>query len=102
MPHASREKSASGYYHVVPKGLGDQILFEDDGEREEYLDYLANSKEQYGFLLHAYCLMSNHVHLIIEDPEDNLSQAMKYVHERYAMAHSARVGRKGGIFAKPY
>lgn len=102
MPHAGRQKSASGYYHVVPKGLSDQILFENDGDRADYLSDLAEAKHTFGFVLHAYCLMSNHVHLVVEDPEDNLSAAMKYVHERYAMSHSANVGRKGGVFAKPF
>lgn len=102
MPHTGRKKSASGYYHVVPKGLADQILFENDSEREEYINLLGESKSEYGLLLHAYCLMSNHVHLVIEDPEDHLSEAMKYVHERFAMSQSMRTGRRGGIFAKPF
>lgn len=102
MPHAGRKKSASGYYHVVPKGLADQILFESDSERQEYVSLLGESKSEYEYALHAYCLMSNHVHLIIEDPEDHISEAMKFVHERYAMAHSARTGQKGGVFATPF
>lgn len=102
MPHTTRKKSTSGYHHVVPKGLGDQILFENDDKRSEYLCELSEAKSEYGIVLHAYCLMSNHVHLIVEDPQDNLSNAMKFVHERYAMSLSAHTGRKGGVFRRPF
>ena len=102
MPHLARRKSESGYYHVVPKGLGDQIIFEDDADRQKYVDLLGEAKEETGIRIHAYCLMSNHVHLVLEDTDDKMAEMLKYVHERYAVYFSNRTGRKGGVFRKPY
>lgn len=102
MPHAARTKGASGYYHVVPKGIADQIIFEDDGDRRYYLELLREAKEKTGLRVHAYCLMSNHVHLVVEDSDDHLADALKYLHERYAMRFAEKIGRTGGIFRKPY
>ena len=102
MPHTARKKSESGYYHVVPKGIADQIIFEDDEDRALYVELLRKAKAETGIRLHAYCLMSNHTHLVIEDEHDQLAEAMKYLHERYAMHYAEKIGRTGGIFRKPY
>ena len=102
MPKAARVKSASGYYHVVPKGIADQLIFEDDLDRSMYLELLRKAKTEVGIKLHAYCLMSNHVHLVVEDEHDMLSEFMKYVTERYAMYYAKQIGRTGGVFRKPF
>ena len=102
MPKAARKRSESGYYHVVPKGIAGQTIFGDDQDRRLYLKWLAEAKAETGFVLHSYCLMGNHVHLAIEDPSDRLSEAMKYVHERYGMYYSEKIGRHDGAFRKPF
>ncbi len=100
MPHGARKKGDSGFYHVVPKGIADQIIFENDIDRRYYLKLLREAKEKTGLRVHAYCLMSNHVHLVVEDVADRLAEAMKYLHERYAMMFAEKIGRTGGIFRK--
>ena len=102
MPHAARKKSESGYYHVVPKGIGDQLIFLDDGDRRLYLKLLSEAARANKVGVIAYCLMSNHVHLILDNPHDGLAATMKHVNERYAMHLSATTGRRGGIFVKPF
>lgn len=103
MPHSARKMGESGFYHVVPKGIADQLIFMDDGDRRLYTELLREAKEETGVRLHAYCLMSNHVHLIVEDRDGNkLSAAMKYLHERYAMHFAEKVNRTGGIFRRPF
>lgn len=102
MPHTARKISASGYYHVVSKGLANQILFDNDDHRRLYLSYLRDAKVENHLRLHAYCLMSNHVHLIVEDEHEKIADAMKYVDERYAMYYAQETGRTGGLFRKPY
>lgn len=102
MPHGARAISASGYYHVVPKGIANQILFENDADRSTYLSLLFQAVTQYKLRLHAYCLMSNHVHLIIEDQVGALSEAMKYIDERYGAYYAHKIGRTGGVFRKPF
>jgi REP element-mobilizing transposase RayT len=102
MPHRARTRSGSGFYHVVPKGIGDQIIFEDDDDRTLYVQLLAEAKRETGIKLHAYCLMSNHTHLVVQGPHDTMSAAMKYVHERYAKWYAEKIGRTGGILRKPF
>ena len=102
MPHTARLISESGYYHVVPKGIADQLIFENDDDRSLYLELLRKAKLETGIRIHAYCLMSNHVHLVIEDERGKLSEAMKYLTERYAMYYAQQIGRTGGVFRKPF
>ncbi len=102
MPHTARKKSESGFYHVVPKGMANRIVFEDDADRRLYVRLLSEVKQNTGIRIHAYCLMSNHTHLILEDPEGQISNAMKYLHERYAEHVARKSNRIGGIFRKPF
>lgn len=102
MPHVARKLSESGYYHVVPKGAGERILFSDDEDRELYVDLLAVARCDFGLLIHAYCLMSNHVHMVLEDRRGLLGESMKYVHERYAQHYAEKVGQRGSVFRRPY
>lgn len=102
MPHTARRKSESGYYHVVPKAIADQIIFENDADRRYYLELLDTATTEMYCTLHAYCLMSNHVHLVIEDDFNSLASLMKYVDERYGMYFADKTGRNGGILKKPF
>ena len=101
MPHAARKVSESGYHHVVPKGESNRIIFEDDGDRLFYLQCLQKAKETTGIRVRAYVLMSNHVHLVVDDEHGRLGEAMKLPHERYAMYFKAKAGRTGRVFRKP-
>ena len=102
MPHSARKRSASGFYHVVPKGVAGQTLFGNDHDRKKYLEYLAEAKDEFGLRLHAYCLMSNHVHLAVEDKDGKLSEAMKLADERYGSYYAEAIGRNDGVFRKPF
>lgn len=102
MPHQARKKSGTGYYHVVPKGMHDQILFSSDADRQNYVDLLGKAKIENGILIHAYCLMDNHVHLVVEDTQDQLASFVKQVHEHYGMYFANKTGRQGGIFQRRY
>ena len=101
MPHRGRAQSESGFYHAVPKGLNDQILFESDGDRRFYISLLRRAQEETGAQIHAYCLMSNHVHLVLEATKDALGMFLKFVHERYGSYFANKTGRRGGIFYRP-
>lgn len=102
MPHGARRRSESGYYHVVSKGINGQDIFECDADRQLYVRLLAKAKDKTGILIHAYCLMSNHVHLVLEDRTQRLADFVKYVHERYGAIFSQQYGRIGGVFSKLY
>ena len=98
MPRGPRRLSDSGYYHVVVKGDGGQIIFESDADRRYYLRLLEECIDESLVDVHAYCLMSNHVHLVLEDHNRMLSSFVKHLSERYAMYFSKKTGRVGHVF----
>jgi REP element-mobilizing transposase RayT len=95
MTHAPRVKGETGFYHVVAKGDGGQILFESDESRIRFINMLKAAAADHKMRIHAYCLMDNHIHLLVEDRDDNLSAFMKQVNEKYA-AHYRKVTRRVG------
>ena len=102
MPHQARRISESGYYHIVPKGINGQDIFERDADRQLYLTLLAKAAKEAGVVILAYCLMSNHVHIVLNDPQRHMSDFVKYVHERYGTKYCRQYGREGGVFGKKF
>lgn len=104
MPRGPRSLGESGFYHVVVKGDGGQILFEGDRDRLRYLSMLAEAQDDYRIAIHAYCLMSNHVHLLVQDKsgKNKLSAFMKQLNERYAMYYCYCTHRVGHVFQTPF
>ena len=77
MPRGARRKSLTGYYHIIIRGNSKQIIFENDIDRVVFLKLLYKYRKEPGFKLVAYCLMSNHVHMIIHDINNKLDTIMK-------------------------
>ena len=61
MPRAARKRSESGYYHVLIRGIGKQNIFEDDEDRQRFIDTMKRYKKELKFEIHAYCIMGNQV-----------------------------------------
>ena len=102
MPHTQRKRGESGFYHAVTKGDGGQIVFEKDADRLRYLKELETAAGDFKVEVHAYCLMSNHVHLLLEDQDGELGLFMKQLNERYAMYYAKTTGRVGHVFQGRY
>lgn len=98
MPRGPRMLSDSGYYHVILQGAGKQVIFEDDGDRETFLRLLGLSSDRAGAKVLSYCLMSNHVHLLIDDPSDSLSTLMHWLTSTYARYFNERWDHVGHVF----
>ena len=98
MSRAPREYSESGFYHVTVRANGKQILFEDDADCHAFLGMVAESLEPRFVTLLAWCLMSNHVHLIVDDPEGRLSEAMGVLLTKYAKRFNSLTGHVGNVF----
>lgn len=95
---AARVNGESGIYHVVSRGAGQQIIFETDADRQRYLGSLQSLlKESSGVLL-AWCLMENHVHLLVSQPLDQLSSTMRRLNSGYALYFNLVHGRSGHLF----
>jgi putative transposase len=85
-------------YHVTSRGNERRSVFRDDTDRELFLNILAQVRERFHWICHAYCLMNNHYHLVIETPDGNLSKGMRQLNGVYTQAFNKRHGRVGHLF----
>ena len=102
MPRQPRIISEFGYYHIYTRGNGKQILYEN---REDYIYYLKMLKKYcvaVNVTVCAFCLMENHVHLIVYDPEPRLPELMKLLNTAYAKYFNEKYKRKGHVFESRY
>ena len=89
-------------YHVMARGNERRAVFFDDQDRRRFLDTLAEMILQFGVRVHAYCLMPNHYHLIVETPRANLSQALGWLQVTYTVRFNRRHRRSGHLFQGRY
>lgn len=85
-------------YHVTARGNARAPIFLDDEDRQLFLSVLAECVKRFDWLCHAYCLMDNHYHLLIETPEGNLSFGMRQLNGIYTQRFNRRHGRVGHVF----
>jgi len=89
-------------YHLTSRGDRKEIIFEDDADRQRFLEILENVITQAGWICHAYCLMDNHYHLVIETPRANLANGMRQLNGIYTQAYNRRHDRTGHVFQGRY
>ncbi len=95
---SARKKCESGIYHVMVRGINKQDIFLFDADRLRFLEILRDCKQICGFELYAYCLMRNHVHLLIKEKDEPLDLIMKRIGSRYVGWYNRRHGRSGHLF----
>lgn len=93
-----RVEFANALYHVTSRGNGRQDIFHDDQDNRKFLELLGKTVNRYRWICHAFCLMVNHYHLIIETQEANLSKGMHHLNANYCQAHHKRRGAVGHLF----
>lgn len=84
-------------YHVTSRGNARQKIFLDDKDRNGFLETLTGVVDRFGWICHAYCLMNNHYHLLIETPAANLSRGMQMLNGIYTQSFNRRHGRVGHV-----
>ena len=99
---ASRRVSETGYYHVILRGNGRQRIFEDDADRYAFLEILSGQVVARGVDVVAWCLMDNHVHLVLCDGDGRLSEAIGALAMRYAQRFNVRSGHRGHVFQERF
>lgn len=103
MARKPRIQIADVIYHVTSRGVDKQLIFDVvTGDREFFLVLLQAVVVRYGWRLHAYCLMGNHFHLVVETPEANLAAGMQFLKSRYAIWFNTNTGREGALFERRY
>ena len=95
---SARIQGKSDIYHVVSRGVGQQIIFETDADRRRYLESLERLVGESSCTLLAWCLMDNHVHLLVCCPLDSLSAMMRRLNSGYALYFNLVHGRSGHLF----
>ncbi len=98
MARKPREDNEGGIHHVYARGIRKEAIYLDDLDRRRYLDLLRATVVTRRWTCLAYCLLDNHVHLLIETPEANLSSGMQYLQGTYAGAFNRRYGFVGHLF----
>ena len=102
MARPLRIKYPGAFYHVTSRGNERKDVFKSRRDREKFLDYLASATDRYGAAVHAYCLMSNHYHLLLETPEGNLSEIMRHINGAYTTYFNIKRKRSGHLFQGRY
>ncbi|CQR72303.1 Transposase IS200 like protein [Sporomusa ovata DSM 2662] len=103
MGRKARKMSTTGYYHVVFRGINRQHLFEEESDFLYFIESLKQLKAEMLFELHAYCLMSNHVHLLMREKQiGDISVIMKRLLTKYVMYFNRKYERSGALIASRY
>jgi putative transposase len=98
MPRTARQKSATGIYHVMLQGIDKRDIFNDDVDYLKFLSYVKRAQDKAEFNLYAYCLMPNHIHLLIKTEEEEIGRVMSKITVGYAQYFNYRFGRSGHLF----
>ncbi|MDR7869423.1 MAG: transposase [Tissierellaceae bacterium] len=98
MPRYPREKSESGIYHVMIRGINKMNLFLEKNDKYKFLEILSKMKCQNEYLLFAYCLMDNHVHLLVKEEIESISMSMKRICVSYSYYFNKKYNRVGHVF----
>ena len=102
MARPLRIQYEGGLYHVTLRGNERQAIVRDDEDRHRFVEALGASVMRHGVLLHLYCLMDNHAHLVVETPHANLSAFMQNFQTRYIVWFNRRHGRRGHLMQGRY
>ncbi len=102
MPRKPRLQLAGGFFHVFGRGVRREPIFWDDEDRQYFLNLLGVITDRQRWLVLAYCLMTNHFHLLLETPEPNLSAGMHRQLGGYAQWFNERHRVEGHVFERRY
>ena len=98
MPRPLRLDAAGAFHHVTARGNRRGLIFLDAADRGRFVSFLADAVRRFEWRCHAYCLMSNHFHLVLETPNASLGRGMQWLNGRYAQTFNRRHGHIGHLF----
>ena len=102
MPRKTRIEIEGGLYHVITRGNGRQDIFHSREDHDKFLQLLIAQKYKLPFYLYAYCLMTNHLHLLIERREDDIGRIMQRVLTGYTQYYNRRYKKVGHVLQGRY
>lgn len=98
MPRQARKKSASGIYNIMLRGINQQVIFEDEEDNNKFIETIKTYKAISGYKIYAYCLMSNHVHLLLKVEKEDLDLIIKRIAGSYVYWYNWKYHRRGHLF----
>ena len=98
MPRHQRTKSTSGYYHIMLRGNEKKDIFNSNADKLRFLETVFEKKQGNRFYLHAFCLMNNHVHLMISEGIEGVATVMKRINVSYVYYFNNKYKRVGHLF----
>lgn len=102
MSRMARKKSCTGLYHVMLRGADRRIIFSDDEDNQRFLEIVQRVKQESLFQLFAYCLMGNHVHLLLREGEEPLGMTFKRIGVSYVYYYNWKYQLHGHLFQDRY
>lgn len=102
MPRQAREKSGSGIYHVMLRGINRQNIFEDEEDRKRFIETLGYYKTISNYNVYGYCIMDNHIHLLLGEKSETISQAIKRISSSYVYWYNQKYNRCGHLFQERF
>ena len=102
MPRAPRDFYPGGYYHVNARGNNKALVYVDSTDRLVFLEMLERSQLKYAWIIYAWCLMTNHFHLVLHIPENGLSQGMCELNGSFGRWSNLRHGRCDHVFGRRF
>jgi len=101
MPRRERI-TAAGIYHIINRGVERRNIFLDDFDYDFFLGLLLKLTKDYDVIVHAYCLMTNHYHILLETHQNNLSKAIQFLNDKYAKYFNKKYKRIGHLWQGRY
>lgn len=98
MPRQARQMSSTGIYHLIVRGINREVIFQDDNDRQRYIATLARIAADSNATVLGYCLMDNHVHILIKEGLTSISKLMHRLGASYAHYYNTRYERVGHVF----
>ena len=98
MPRCARVKSQSNIYHIMLRGINQQIIFEDEEDSVKFIETLRTYKAISGYKIFAYCFMGNHLHLLLQVGKEELDTILKRIAGSYVYWYNWKYYRRGHLF----
>ena len=98
MARSLRIEYENAFYHIIQRGIERRNIFDLDKDKDRFFYYLERTHIAYGVIIHAYCLLNNHYHLILETPRANLSKALHCLNTSYAAYYNTEHKRVGPLY----
>lgn len=102
MVREARKESQTGYYHVMMRGNNKEMVFSKTAEKQYFIDQLQCQMEKGNISIAAYCLMDNHVHLLIHSGLQKMTEALKWTNIKFAGIYNYKYKRVGHVFQDRY